>query len=105
MAKQIAKMPIVPRETPTPIPIFLPVLSVVFAGFDDGEAVALDIIGDEGVVVEDENVVVEDENVVVVVGTTFKPFSWTAFIIVALCAVDIDVTHAEATSFVLVIVS
>jgi hypothetical protein len=111
MAKQTPKMPIVPRETPTPMPIFLPVLSVAFAEFDESAAVALGIgdeevvVEDEEVVVEDEEVVVEDEDVVVVVGTKFQPLSWIPLIVVALCTVDIVVTHAEAASFELVIVS
>jgi hypothetical protein len=55
MAKQMPKHPIVPRETPTPMPIFLPLLLVVFAGFDDSRAVALGIVRDKGVVVKGEN--------------------------------------------------
>jgi hypothetical protein len=82
-------MPIVPRETPTPMPIFLPVSSVItFGGSVD------DALG-----------VVEDENVVVLVGSKFQPFKWTAGIVVAICAVNIDVSHPEATPLATVTLS
>lgn len=99
MAKQMLKMPITPMETPTPMPIFLPVSSIVFAWLGGGRAVASVVVTDDGVVVEEENtVVVEEENVVVVVGTKFQPFSWIPAIAVALSAVDIDVTHPGVTT-------
>jgi hypothetical protein len=98
MAKQMLKMPIVPRETPTPMPIFLPVSSIAFARLGGSRAVASGVVTDDGVVVE-------EENVVVVVGTKFQPFSWIPAIAVALCAIDIDVTHPEVTPPAIVTVS
>jgi hypothetical protein len=86
-------MPNVPRETPTPIPIFL--LSLVFVGFEDGVIVALGFVR-EGADVDDEE---GEEDEVAVLGTKFQPFIWIPVTAALLVAVDIDVTHAEANSF------
>ena len=66
-----------PRETPTPIPIFRPLLSVAVGALEDGGFV---------------------EVAVVVLGMKFQPFRWMPVITVALGAVDIDVTHAFVTT-------
>jgi len=110
MAKHMHRHPIMPRETPTPMPIFLPLLPPRFAWSDGSGGVGLGIVGEEGVVGDEEVVryevvVVEAENGDVVLGTKFQPFRWIAPITVATCAVDIDVIHAEANTFDSVIVS
>jgi hypothetical protein len=86
------KMPSVPSETPTPMPILRFVLFVVFTGPEDGAGVAIAVVwGGRDVEVEDD--------IVVAAGTQFQPFIWMPVAVVATAAVDIVVTHAEAISF------
>jgi hypothetical protein len=95
-------MPNVPRETPTPIPIFL--LSLVFVGFDDGVVIALGFVGESADVDDEEGEEDDEEDEVAVLGTKFQPFIWIPVTAAPFVAVDIDVTHAEADSFEFVIV-
>ena len=69
--------------------------SLVFVGFEDGAIVALGFVG-EGAGVDDAE---GEEDEVAVLGTKFQPFIWIPVTAAPLVAVDIDVTHAEATSF------
>lgn len=97
-------MPNVPRETPTPIPMFLS--SLVFVGFEGGAIVALGFVG-EGADVDDEEGEEDEgeEDEVAVLGTKFQPFIWIPETAAPpSVAVDIDVTHAETNIFELVTV-
>jgi hypothetical protein len=72
-AKMVLRIPIAPRETPTPIPTFRPVLSVVLLagmGVEEMVVVLCAAVDDDVVDVED----VEDEVEVVLTGTKFHPF-------------------------------
>lgn len=74
------------------MPMLLFVLFVVFTGLEDGAEVVIPVVWDG------RDVGVEDD-IVVAAGTQFQPFIWMPVAVVAMAAVDIVVTHAEAISF------